>query len=40
MSKKILLVDDDPLEHMIVFPILSKAGYVAIAAYNGERRYT
>ena len=27
MSKKILLVDDDPGVHMIIVPILSKAGY-------------
>ncbi len=37
MFKKILLVDDDPVEHAIVFPILSKAGYLAISAYNGEQ---
>jgi len=37
MPKKILLVDDDPVEHAIVFPILSKAGYLPISAYNGEQ---
>jgi DNA-binding response OmpR family regulator len=37
MSKKILLVDDDPGVHMIIVPILSKAGYVAVSAKNGEQ---
>ena len=37
MSKKILLVDDDPGAHMIIVPILSKAGYSAISAKNGEQ---
>ncbi len=37
MSKKILLVDDDPVEHALVFPILSKAGYSLISAHNGEQ---
>jgi CheY-like chemotaxis protein len=37
MAKKILLVDDDPGEHLIFVPVLSKAGYVAISAKNGEQ---
>jgi len=37
MNKKILLVDDDPGIHMIIVPILSKAGYLAISAKNGEQ---
>jgi len=37
MSKKILLVDDDPSSHVVIVPILSKAGYNAISAKNGEQ---
>jgi len=37
MPKKILLVDDDPGEHVIIAPILSKAGYFPISAKNGEQ---
>jgi DNA-binding response OmpR family regulator len=37
MVKKILLVDDDPGMHLIVVPILSKAGYSVISAKNGEQ---
>ncbi len=37
MLKKILLVDDDPGEHVIIIPILSKAGYFPISAKNGEQ---
>jgi len=37
MSKKILLVDDDPGMHMVIVPILSQAGYSAISAKNGEQ---
>jgi len=37
MSKKILLVDDDSGMHVIVVPILSKAGYTAISAKSGEQ---
>ncbi|MBF0504219.1 MAG: response regulator [Candidatus Omnitrophica bacterium] len=37
MSKKILLVDDDPGAHLIIVPIISKAGYTAISAKNGEQ---
>ena len=37
MSKKILLVDDDPGEHVIIVPILSKAGYLAVSAKTGEQ---
>ena len=37
MSKKILLVDDDPGEHLIIVPFLSEAGYSVISAKNGEQ---
>ena len=37
MSKKILLVDDDPGMHLIVVPILTKAGYFVLSAKNGEQ---
>lgn len=37
MAKKILLVDDDPGVHMIIVPILSRAGYQAVSAKNGEQ---
>lgn len=37
MAQKILLVDDDPGSHMIIVPILSKAGYLTISAKNGEQ---
>jgi DNA-binding response OmpR family regulator len=37
MSKKILLVDDDPGAHMIIVPILSKSGYGTVSAKNGEQ---
>ena len=37
MSKKILLVDDDPGVHVVIVPILSKAGYLAVSAKNGEQ---
>ena len=37
MSKKILIVDDDPGVHLIVVPILSKAGYVVVSAKTGEQ---
>src|ERR1022692_4155314 len=37
MSKKILLVDDDPGIHVVIVPILSKAGYIAVSAKNGEQ---
>ena len=37
MSKKILLVDDDPGVHVVIVPILSKAGFLAISAKNGEQ---
>jgi len=37
MPKKILLVDDDPGVHLVIVPILSKAGYIAISAKNGEQ---
>jgi len=37
MYKKILLVDDDPGMHLIVVPILTKAGYSVFSAKNGEQ---
>jgi DNA-binding response OmpR family regulator len=37
MPKKILLVDDDSNMHLLVVPILSKAGYVAVSAKTGEQ---
>ena len=37
MSKKILLVDDDPGQHLVIVPILSKRGYVVVSAKNGEQ---
>ena len=37
MPKKILLVDDDPGVHVVIVPILSKAGYLAVSAKNGEQ---
>ena len=37
MPKKILLVDDDSGQHLIIVPILSKAGYIAVSAKNGEQ---
>jgi len=37
MNKKVLLVDDDPGVHVVIVPILSKAGYLAISAKSGEQ---
>src|SRR5271154_7572264 len=37
MSKKILLVDDDSGTHLVIVPILSKAGHSTISAKNGEQ---
>jgi DNA-binding response OmpR family regulator len=37
MSKKILLVDDDPGVHLLIVPVLSKAGYFAESAKTGEQ---
>jgi len=37
MPKKILLVDDDSNVHLLVVPILSKAGYAAVSAKTGEQ---
>ncbi len=37
MSKKILLVDDDPSQHMVIVPILSKSGYSVVSAKSGEQ---
>ena len=37
MPKKILIVDDDPGMHLIIVPILTKAGYSVISAKNGEQ---
>jgi len=36
-QKKILLVDDDPSVHLLVVPILTKAGYMVVSAKNGEQ---
>jgi len=36
MSKKILLVDDDPGVHLLIVPVLSKAGYSAVSAKTGH----
>ncbi|MBF0570568.1 MAG: response regulator [Candidatus Omnitrophica bacterium] len=37
MGKKILLVDDDPGIHLVIVPILSKAGYLVVSAKHGEQ---
>jgi len=37
MPKNILLVDDDPGVHLVIVPVLSKAGYSVISAKNGEQ---
>ncbi len=37
MSKKILLVDDDPGIHLVTVPILTKAGYMVVSAKTGEQ---
>ena len=37
MSKKILLVDDDPGVHLVVVPILTKVGYLPVSAKSGEQ---
>jgi CheY-like chemotaxis protein len=37
MPKKILLVDDDAAAHLIIVPILNKAGYTVISAKSGEQ---
>ena len=37
MSKKILLVDDDPGVHLITVPLLTKAGYGVVSAKSGEQ---
>ena len=36
MPKKILLVDDDAGAHLVIVPILTKAGYGVISAKDGE----
>jgi CheY-like chemotaxis protein len=36
MSKKILLVDDDPALHLTIVPVLNKAGYAVVSAKSGE----
>ena len=40
MLKKILLVDDDPGEHVLIVPVLSKAGFMAVSAKMESRRCT
>ena len=37
MGKKILVVDDDPGMHLIVTPLLAKAGYMVVSAKSGEQ---
>ena len=37
MNKKILLVDDDAGVHLVLIPVLSKAGYMAVSAKTGEQ---
>src|SRR5208282_1370359 len=37
MSKRILLVDDDVGLHLIIVPILSKAGYEVIPVKNAQQ---
>jgi DNA-binding response OmpR family regulator len=37
MPKKILLVDDDPGAHVIIVPVLTKAGYFPVSAKTGEQ---
>jgi CheY-like chemotaxis protein len=37
MPQKILLVDDDPGTHLVIVPVLSKAGYEVISAIDGEQ---
>ena len=37
MSRKILLVDDDPGVHFIATPILTKEGYTVVSAKHGEQ---
>ena len=37
MVKKILVVDDDPGLHLVIVPVLTKAGYSVISAKNGEQ---
>ena len=37
MSRKILLVDDDSGIHLVIAPILSKAGYGTVSAKSGEQ---
>ncbi len=37
MSKKILIVDDDPGVHFIISPILAKEGYNVVSARHGEQ---
>lgn len=37
MSKKILIVDDDPGVHFIIAPILAKEGFNVTSARNGEQ---
>jgi DNA-binding response OmpR family regulator len=37
ITKKILLVDDDPGVHVVTVPILGQAGYVTVSAKTGEQ---
>lgn len=37
MPHKVLIVDDDPMVHAIVTPLLAKEGHTVISAANGEK---
>ena len=37
MSKKVLLIDDDPGVHLIVTPLLAKEGFDVVSAKTGEQ---
>ena len=39
MSKKVLIIDDDPGVHLIVSPLLIKNGYSVISSNNGEEGF-
>ena len=39
MPKKVLVVDDDPGVHLVVTPLLAKAGYTVISSKSGEQGF-
>ena len=39
MSKKVLIIDDDPTVHLIASRLLVKAGFTAISAKSGEQGF-